>query len=310
MGWEKLRKLLLFNLVALLEVIFILLAAKFIIFNKVIADFQISPKSFPKTNRFVPPPATSAESILVMDVDSGAIIFQKKPHLKLHPASITKMATAITALEAYPIDEVITIKEEYSIGKTMELLAGERITVENLIYGLLIHSANDAAYILAGQNDEQVRRFVERMNDFVRRLGLKETNFVNFNGEDDEGHYSTAFDLAHLARWALKNKIFSQAVQIKNVTVESVDGLIEHQLEATNELLDVLPEVRGIKTGWTPQAGECFIGLIDLGDHQLITVILGSQDRFLETRKLIDWSKEAVSWLDYDSDHSIGGAGT
>lgn len=237
-------------------------------------------------------PNLTAKSFLVVEVDSGRVIGQKNPHFQLNPASITKVATAINALESYPLGEVMTVKQEYPIGKNMELQAGEKITVENLIYGLLVHSANDAAFVLAGQNDEEVDNFITRLNKFVRQFGLEDTHFVNFDGEDDQNHYSSAYDLAHLARFALNNKVFEQAVRKKEMVVTDVSGKIVHRLETTNELLDQVPEVKGIKTGWTPTAGECFLGLVEIDENEFITVILGSEDRFGETKLLIDWLKK------------------
>lgn len=252
-----------------------------------------SPRPIPIVNRHRLPKLT-AKSFLVMDTQSGTILIEKNPHLKLNPASITKIATAINALESYPLGEVVTIQQEYPVGKSMELEVGEKITVENLIYGLLVHSANDAAFVLAGQSQLRIKQFIKRLNNFVEQLGLKDTHFVNFDGEDDYNHYSTAYDLAHLARFALKNKVFVQAVKRREMAVADVSGKIVHQLETTNELLGEIPEVKGIKTGWTPEAGECFLGLIEIDDKQFITVILGSEDRFAETKKLINWVKKSV----------------
>jgi D-alanyl-D-alanine carboxypeptidase (penicillin-binding protein 5/6) len=239
-------------------------------------------------------PSLTAKSYLVMDADSGLVLAEKNPHLRLNPASITKMVTAISSLESFPLDEVITIKKEYPVGKNMELQPGEKMTIENLIYGLIVHSANDAAFVLAGQTQSKIDDFVNRMNNFVKQLGLNDTNFENFDGEDDKNHYSTAYDLAHIARFALKNKVFYQSIRRQEMTVTNVSGEIEHHLETTNELLGQLPEVKGIKTGWTPEAGECFIGLIELGGKEFITVILGSEDRFGETKKLITWLKGSL----------------
>lgn len=252
-------------------------------------------KQMPIVDGAIPQPEITARSAIVVDLDSGAVVFQKDPYLRLNPASITKMITAITALETFPVDEVVTVNKEYPVGKNMGLKAGERITIKNLIYGLLVHSANDAAYVLAGQDDSKIRVFIERMNAIARQEGLNDTHFVNFDGEEDDGHYSTVFDLAHLTRWALKNKIFSEAVQLKEITVYDVDNKIEHQMESTNELLS-LEEIKGVKTGWTPKSGECFVGLLDLADHRLVTVILSSGNRFGETEKMVAWAKEAISW--------------
>jgi len=258
---------------------------------------DFSPRLLPKVDDQIPAPEISAVSAIVLDVDSGTIIFQKQPHLRLHPASITKMVTAATVLETRSLDEVITVKQEYPVGRIMGLEAGERITVENLIYGLLVHSANDAAYVLAGQDQTAIKAFVNRMNEIVANLGLKDTHFVNFDGEEDEGHYSTAFDLAHIARWSLMSDIFAQAIQRQQILVKDITGQKEHLLQSTNELLPAMTEVKGVKTGWTPQSGECFVGLADFADHKVVTVVLASEDRFGDTQKLINWIKDAVYWV-------------
>ncbi len=255
-----------------------------------------SPRLMPQISSEVSLPELSAKSYLVIDLDSGLVLTSKNPHLRLHPASITKMATAITVLESYPLDEVITVRQEYLIGKNMGLEVGERITVKNLIYGLLVHSANDAGFVLAGQSEEKINQFIERMNNFIQQLGLEDTHFVNFDGLEDVNHYSTSFDLAHLARFALKNKVFAQSIKIKQMKVSDINDQVVHHLETTNELLIQIPEVKGIKTGWTPQSGECFIGLIEINDKRLITVILGSEDRFGETVELINWIKKSIDF--------------
>ncbi len=254
-------------------------------------DFSARPLPEDYTDNKTELPQLTAQSYLIMDVNTGTVLKGKEIHKRLHPASITKMATAINGLETYPLGEVIKIDQEYPVGRNMGLEAEEKITVKNLVYGLLVHSANDAAFVLAGQSEDRVNRFIFRMNKFVKQLGLKNTHFVNFSGEEDNNHYSTSFDLAHLARFALNNKVFVQAIQNQEMVVTDVTGEVEHQLETTNELLTKIPEIKGIKTGWTPQSGECFVGLIEIKDRQFITVILGSEDRFGETELLINWLK-------------------
>jgi len=255
-------------------------------------------KPLPRVNKFIAQPKVFAKAAVVMDEESGTIIFSKNPDLRLHPASITKIATAAVALNLYPAEEIITVKNAYPIGKNMELIAGEVITVGNLVYGLLVHSANDAAYVLAGQSENEVKKFILEMNNFVEQLNLRNTHFANFDGEDDENHYSSAWDLAYLAKKALENKTFSEAVRINEITIKSVDEKTEHKLVSTNELLGVITEVRGVKTGWTPESGESFVGLLDLNGHQVITVVLNSSDRFGDTKRIIAWLKEAVLWGD------------
>lgn len=260
--------------------------------NKLSVDYN--PRTYPKLASHNPSFDLSAQSFLILDAESGKVLASKNPHLRLHPASITKMVTAINSLETYPLEEVITVREEYPRGKIMNLEVGEKITVESLIYGLLVHSANDAAFVLAGQNEAQIDIFINRMNNFIRQLGLRNTYLVNYDGLEDENHYSTSFDLAHLARFALENKVFEQAIRIEEMEVTDINGEISHQLETTNELLRQIPEVQGIKTGWTPQSGECFIGLVEVKGRRLITVILNSEDRFGETLQLIDWMNEKM----------------
>ena len=274
------------------------------------AALQFSPRPFPLIKQAVDLPRLSAKSALLIDVDSGTVIFQKNPHLRLNPASITKIATAIAALETYPVDEIITVKSAYPVGKIMGLEAGEKISVKNLIYGLLIHSANDAAFVLAGQQPKKIKVFVGRMNQLAEELGLRDTHFVNFDGEDDLAHYSTAWDLAQLSRLALKDNIFIQAVGIRKMVIWDIKGEIGHHLETTNELLGFVPEIKGIKTGWTPVAGECFVGLVQLENQRLISVVLNSDDRFGDTKTLVNWAKRSISWRDYSSSHSSETAGT
>ena len=280
-----------------------------LVFPAGVNQLQFCPKPLPVVDRSANFPDLSAQSALLVDVDLGMVIFQKNPHSRLNPASITKMVTAINALKTYPVDEVVTVKVAYPIGKNMGLQAKEKISIENLIYGLLVDSANDAAFVLAGQDQGKTKIFIDQMNQLVRRLGLTETHFVNFDGEDDQGHYSTAWDLSHLARWALGDSIFAEAVKTKEITVWDVEEKISHHLENTDELLGVAPEIKGIKTGWTPIAGECFLGLIQLKNHRLISVVLNSRERFGDTQRLINWSKKSIIWQNYSPIHSTETAG-
>ncbi len=242
----------------------------------------------------------TAKSILVMDEKSGTVLLAKNPQQRLLPASITKIMTALVALDKFPLNQTVTVPRAYPVGRNMELKAGEQLTVENLIYGLLIHSANDAGFVLASQSPD----FIEAMNEKAKTIGLKGSHFVNFDGEEDLNHYSTAYDLAQIARLALKSEIFRKAILVRTMTITDLSGKILHRLETTNELLGKVPEVMGLKTGWTQRAGECFVGYFELGGHGLITVILASKDRFGETVKLLDWAKRELIWEDYSSTHS------
>lgn len=244
-------------------------------------------------------PNLSAESFILIDNDTNTVLLSKNPNVKIYPASTTKLATALTALNIYPLDEVITIPQEYKEGKVMGLKFGEKITVRSLISALLIYSANDSAFNLAFHHPDGVEGFVKEMNLIAQKYNLKDTNFTNFDGIHDPNHYSTAYDLSQFGRIAIKNPIIRDIVKTKKIVVTDIDNHIQHNLESTNELLDVVPEIEGLKTGWTPEASGCFVGLININGHKLISVVAQSSDRFSDTRQIINWAKENIEWKEY-----------
>ncbi|MFH1601948.1 MAG: serine hydrolase [Candidatus Shapirobacteria bacterium] len=256
----------------------------------------------------------TARSWMVLDLQSGQVLTAKDPNIAFAPASLTKIATALVALDYYDLDKVLEVKERYWVGRHMGLLRGERIKVIDLLFGLLVHSANDAAYNLASNYSGGVSAFVEKMNLWVKEKGLERTHFANFDGEEDENHYSTAADLAKLARIFLQNPLLAQIVDLEEKVVSDISGSHRHYLQTTNELLGQSGEIRGLKTGWTEQAGECFVGLFEIEEsgqaHPVLTVVLGSNDRFGETLTLLNWAKESISWKDHSATHSLEIAGT
>ncbi|MBL7078423.1 D-alanyl-D-alanine carboxypeptidase [Candidatus Shapirobacteria bacterium] len=253
----------------------------------------------------------TARSWLAVDLESGAFLGGKNIDIAFAPASLTKIVTALVAFEHYDLDRILVVGKEYRVGRHMGLVSGEKIKAVDLLSGLLIHSGNDAAYTLAGNYPGGEKAFVERMNQWVKERGFKRTHFVNFDGEEDENHYSTAADLAQLARLLWQNPVLRQMVGLEEKVVMSSDGRYEHRLQTTNELLDLAPEARGLKTGWTEQAGECFVGLFEIisqDDKQarfIITVVLGSEDRFGETLEILNWVKKGVIWKDHSATHSV-----
>ncbi len=242
----------------------------------------------------------SAKSFLVVDVDSGAVLLSQNETVSLAPASITKIMTALVSMDYYSKDQLLRVKSEYLVGRNMGLRQGEVLTVFDLYLGLMVHSANDAAFVLADNYPGGVDKFIEAMNQKAADLGFSRTHFSNFDGEEDLDHYATALDIGRLARLVLENELLSTIIEVDKAVVWDIDGVFEHQLETTNKLLGVVPEIRGMKTGWTNQAGECFVSYFQLEDgdkaRRLITVILGSNDRFGETRILLDWVKKNVFW--------------
>jgi D-alanyl-D-alanine carboxypeptidase (penicillin-binding protein 5/6) len=249
--------------------------------------------------KLVKKPFITAPNFILVDVDTNTILTSQDENGRIFPASTTKLATALTALNIYPLDEVVTINQEYQNGQVMGLKAGEQITVRSLVSALLVYSANDAAFNLASHHQQGIPGFVEQMNLLVQKYGLKNTHFVNFDGLQDDNHYSTVYDLSQLARLAIKNQVLRETAKNKTISVTDVTGKIQYNLNSTDELLGVVPEIEGLKTGWTPEAKGCFIGLIHIGDHYLISVVAQSDDRFQDTKTIIDWAEQNVIWKEY-----------
>lgn len=239
----------------------------------------------------------TAKSAIVIDVASAAVLYQKNPDLELMPASTTKIVTALVALDSYKLDDIITVKEaDDSIGHSMELVRGEQITVENLLYGILVESGNDAALALAQAYPDGYQAFVDRMNQKAEDLHADNTAFRNVSGVEQFGHTTTVRDLSIIARVAMQNPTFARMVETKSIIVKSIDGKFVHNLENINELLGVVPGLKGVKTGWTENSGECLVTYTERNGHAIVTVVLGSADRFGESQSLIEWAFTNHRW--------------
>jgi len=245
-------------------------------------------------NNFLPQINTG--SYILIDNATNKILASKNPQEKIYPASTTKLATAITALNLYPLDEIITIKQSYHQGKVVGFQVGEKLTVKSLVTALLVYSGNDAAFNLASHHPHDIAGFITNMNQLMAKFNLKNTSFINYDGLHSPNHYSTVYDLSQLGRIALKNPIIVDVVKNKKNEITDVSGQIKHELVSTNELLDKVPEIEGLKTGWTPEAGGCFVGLLNINGHKLISVVAQSEDRFGDTQKILEWAKQTVVW--------------
>lgn len=261
--------------------------------------------NFPKADLPKPiddlkPLEISARSAIVIDVDSAVILYQKNPDLRLPPASTTKIMTALVALDEYDLDEVVTIdNENFSIGNKSHIKSGEKLSVESLLYALLVSSGNDAALALAQHHPKGYVEFINLMNQKAVDLHLTNSQFSNVSGVEQITHYTTARDLGLLTKEAIKNPVFSNIVNQKEITITSIDGSISHLLTNTNQLLDNVDGVMGVKTGWTHLAGECLVTYVSRNDREIITVVLASENRFLESEKLIDWSYQNHTWIPF-----------
>ncbi|MBT3704506.1 D-alanyl-D-alanine carboxypeptidase [Candidatus Peregrinibacteria bacterium] len=244
-------------------------------------------------------PVINAHSSVAIDNQTGEILFEKDLHTKRQIASITKLMTAIIILEENDLDSIVTVSPEvkYADGSEMFLHTGEQITVENLMYGLIINSANDAAVALAEFNAGSVEAFVEKMNKKALSLGLLDTHFQNPIGYDNSHNYSSAYDVAIMARYVYQKPFVKKAAAIKELEVTSVDNAYTHKLESTNELLDSYLNIKGLKTGHTDQAGLCLVAIAENeNQNDIISVVLNSPARFTESKILIDWIFRAYIW--------------
>lgn len=242
-------------------------------------------------------PGVTAQSVVVQDVASKTVMYEKNPDTELLPASTTKVMTALVALDHYQLDDVVTIhNEDRAVGSTMELVQGEMITVENLIYGLLVESGNDAALALADNYPGGYDAFIAEMNAKAKTLHLDSTIYKNVSGIESYGHVTTARDLAVLAAEAVQNPVIERVMQTKDIVVTDIHGTITHPLVSTNQLLGVVAGMKGLKTGWTERAGECLISYVEREGRSVIVVVLNSADRFGESAALIDWVYGHHAW--------------
>jgi len=256
-----------------------------------------TPASYPvnKTG-IVPGEEISAQGVIVVDVDSHVYMYKRNDNIPLSPASTTKLLTALVALDTYKLDDIVTIASVSANGQSMGLVPGERITVENLLYGALIQSGNDAAQALAQQYPQGVGAFIDLMNKKAQDLHMNQSYFTNPTGFDGIEHKVTPHDLSLLALAVIQNPTIAKMVAIPQITVSDVNHTYFHKLINVNQLLGKIPGVGGIKTGWTEEAGENLITYVERNNRRIIFVVLHSKDRFGDTTKLIEWVFENFIW--------------
>lgn len=241
-----------------------------------------------------PPPATGAAAAVLMDQASGQVLFAHNPHQRRAPASTTKILTAIVALEFGNLDDVVTVSEHAAAteGSTMDLVAGERYSLRELLWGLMLESGNDAAVAIAEHIAGSEAAFARLMNETALRLGLRDTHFTNPHGLHDPAHFTTAYDLAVMTRYALANDYFARLVCQPEKVLCRGDGDWVRILSSTNRLLWYHEWIRGVKTGTTGAAGPCLVSSGELEGRRLIAVVLDSGDRWADSQALLEWGFE------------------
>lgn len=231
---------------------------------------------------------TGAVSAIVCDANSGEIIYSKNPDEKLPMASTTKIMTALVVLENTSLDEIVTVSEE-SVGiegSSIYLSKGETLTVEELLYGLLLESGNDAAHALALYTGKSIDGFCLLMNEKAKALGLSSTNFENPHGLSSENHYTTARELAKITYEAMKNDTFRKIVSTTKYYIKGRDNCRERYFSNHNRLLKIMPDCVGVKTGYTKNSGRCLVSATNKDDSTFITVTLNDRNDFNDHKAL------------------------
>lgn len=240
----------------------------------------------------------SAKSALLYDVSSKKTIYSKNELERLPMASLTKVMTAIIALENGNPSDLYTVTRENLVGEdSLGLTTGEILSMEELLYGLMLVSGNDAAEVLASNTPFGRDGFVQAMNNKAKALGLSNTNFSNPTGLQGDGNqYTTAYDLLVITNYALsKFPLFREIAQTPYYHIPYTDAHKEFYLDNATNLLTSYPGVKGVKTGYTPQAGLCLISYFEYKNHKIIGILLGSSNRREEMKELLDYSKTVLN---------------
>ena len=250
-------------------------------------------------------PQITAGSAILIDSSSGKVLYEKNANQKMYPASTTKILTAILALESCKLsdkisvsyDAIKTIPSGYSIAP---LQAGEEFTLEQLLKVMLVHSANDAANVIAFYMDGSIEAFADRMNAKLQELGLNDTHFTNPSGMHDSNHYTTAHDMALLMQYCMKNSTFRQFAGLKSCSLPATDKYDERAFNTTNNLLldgnYYYPYAIAGKTGYTSEAQNCLVATANKDGFELISVVFsveiyenGKSGKFSETKTLFEY---------------------
>lgn len=237
-------------------------------------------------------PNINARIAVAYDRKSGKVIYGKNENKRTAMASTTKIMTAIVLIENADLNQTITVsaKAAGTGGSRLGLKHNDKITMKDLLYGLMLKSGNDAAVAIAENVGGSIEKFADLMNEEAKKIGLDNTHYVTPHGLDNPEHYTTAYELAKLADYALKNEIFAKVVNTKNYTV-TINGYPKN-ITNTNELLGYLDGVNGVKTGFTNNAGRCLVTSVNRNEFEIITVVLQADTKKIRTT-------DSISLIEY-----------
>lgn len=267
-----------------------------------------SAKNFGPTRKLeITNPEVQAKAVLIEDLETGKILYAKNENERLPIGSITKLMTAQVILDRLDLNDTVTMsKIAINTYGGQALSIGEKMSAHNIFYAMLMASSNDAAVALAEHISGSWQNFVSLMNERVKKLNLLNTHFANPTGLDDMENYSSAADMAAVAKESLKYPFIWEVMRTQNITIKSADGLLEHNIHNSNKLLGRLSNITGGKTGYTDEALETFVFVAGpprelanpKDNHQVLYILLGAPIglRFQETEKLVYWVDKAYIW--------------
>lgn len=236
----------------------------------------------------------SAKAAMVMDVDSFVVVVSKEPQMRLPMASTTKLMTALVALEYFKKDSLLTVKQIFAEGSRLKLQPGQQFYFEDLLYAMLLPSANDAAMVIADNYPGGVPAFVAKMNEKAAMYHLTNTHFVDPTGLEAQDT-TTVTDMARLAAIAIQNPTIKQVTGTKETIIADLAGN-SYYLSNLNKLLGT-NGVTGLKTGTTEEAGEVLVTSVTIDNHAYIIVVMNSKDRFADTTALINFIHQSVKFV-------------
>jgi len=246
------------------------------------------------TTRFTGAPVMVGSSGILVDIDRNIILWADHEHARRAPASTAKLMTSLVALENFPLDQLVTVTPQAAAREVVEtrmgLVPDEKLTVKELLSGMLTVSANDAADAIA-DGTVGMDQYVEAMNRQVTALGLEDTHFTNPVGfPDDPQEISSAYDLAAMATAAYRNyPLFGEITASRDISLPATSTHQAYRLRNINRLLDIYPAARGTKSGFTDSAGPCLVSLATRDGHRLVAVVMNAQKMFDQSRALLEW---------------------
>ncbi len=249
---------------------------------------------------------SSAE--IVMELNTNRVLYSSNSHTKKYMASTTKILTAIVVIESFDIDKTVTVsKETVGVeGSSIYLEVGEKLTVKDLLYGLMLRSGNDCAETLAVAVSGSISKFADLMNETARKIGAKDSNFMNPHGLHDDNHYTTAYDLALISCYAMKNPVFREIVSTKKIRIPHTTREYDRILVNKNKMLNEYEGANGIKTGFTKKAGRCLVSSCERNGMELVCVVLNSPPMFERSKSLLtDIFNKFFNYKVIESDYII-----